>query len=202
MKLLLFSDIHVNKRHCQNLVSMADNADIVIGAGDFGSLRRDIGKTINWLKDIKKPAILVPGNAESYEELKEACLVWPSAVVLHGNGTQIMSVRFYGLGGGVPVTPFGSWSYDFTEEEAADLLKDCPADSVLITHSPPKGILDLSSRGQHLGSVAVLQVIERQSPRLVVCGHIHESSGKTDKLGNTTIVNAGPSGIFFELPGT
>ena len=181
---------------------MADNADIVIGAGDFGSLRRDIGKTINWLKDIKKPAILVPGNAESYEELKEACLVWPSAVVPHGNGTQIMSVRFYGLGGGVPVTPFGSWSYDFTEEEATDLLKDCPADSVLITHSPPKGILDLSSRGQHLGSVAVLQVIERQSPRLVVCGHIHESSGKTDKLGNTTIVNAGPSGIFFELPGT
>ena len=202
MRLLLFSDIHVNESHCHNLVSMANNADIVIGAGDFGSLRRDIGKTISWLKDIKKPAVLVPGNAESYEELKEACRVWPSAVVLHGNGAKIMNVRFYGLGGGVPVTPFGPWSYDFTEEEAADLLKDCPAGSVLISHSPPKGILDRSSRGQNLGSEAVRQLIERQSPILVVCGHIHESSGKTDKLGNTTIVNAGPLGMFFELSNT
>lgn len=38
MSLLLFSDIHVNQKHCQNLVAMANEVDVVIGAGDFGSI--------------------------------------------------------------------------------------------------------------------------------------------------------------------
>lgn len=197
MRLLLFSDVHVNRRHCQNLVAMAGDADIVVGAGDFGALRKDVGKTIDWLKDISIPAVLVPGNAESYDELERACQEWPSATVLHGNGVKIMNVCFYGIGGGVPVTPFGAWSYDFTEEEAAGLLEDCPENAVLVSHSPPKGILDLSSRGQHLGSEAVRAVIERKLPKLVVCGHIHESGGKIHKLGGTTVVNAGPRGIYY-----
>lgn len=201
MKLLLFSDVHVSKHHCERLVPMANKADIIIGAGDFGSLRAGIEKTINWLKTITKPAILVPGNAESYEELVSACSEWPSAIVLHGDEVELTGVYFFGLGGGIPVTPFGSWSYDFTEEEAENLLGPCTENAVLITHSPPKGILDVSSRGQHLGSEAVRNLIEQKSPRLVVCGHIHESGGKIDKLGNTVIVNAGPLGMYYDLYG-
>ena len=199
MKLLLFSDIHVNQHHCQRLVAMADQADLLIGAGDFGALRKGIKKTIQWLQMIDKRAVLVPGNAESFEELKQACQNWESAVVLHGNGVEIAGTQFYGLGGGVPVTPFGSWSYDFTEEEAQSLLKDCPPEAVLVSHSPPFGILDISSRGQHLGSKAVRKIIEERSLPLVVCGHIHESGGKKATLGDTTIINAGPGGIFYDL---
>ena len=199
MKLLLFSDIHVNQHHCQRLVAMADQADLLIGAGDFGALRKGIKKTIQWLQMIDKRAVLVPGNAESFEELKQACQNWESAVVLHGNGVEIAGTQFYGLGGGVPVTPFGSWSYDFTEEEAESLLKDCPPEAVLVSHSPPFGILDISSRGQHLGSKAVRKIIEERSLPLVICGHIHESGGKKAMLGDTTIINAGPGGIFYNL---
>ena len=178
---------------------MADQADLLIGAGDFGALRKGIKKTIQWLQMIDKRAVLVPGNAESFEELKQACQNWESAVVLHGNGVEIAGTQFYGLGGGVPVTPFGSWSYDFTEEEAQSLLKDCPPEAVLVSHSPPFGILDISSRGQHLGSKAVRKIIEERSLPLVVCGHIHESGGKKATLGDTTIINAGPGGIFYDL---
>jgi len=191
MKLLLFSDIHVSQRHCQRLVQMADEAELVIGAGDFGSLRRGLEKTINWLKEITIPAILVPGNAESYEELKTASAVWPSATVLHGNGIELLGSCFFGIGGGIPVTPFGSWSYDFTEEEAEELLLDCPENAVLISHSPPKGTLDLSSGGQHLGSEAVRKTIEKKSPRLVVCGHIHESAGKKEIFRSTDVIRFG-----------
>lgn len=199
MRLLLFSDLHVSKSHCEHLVEISEDADVVIGAGDFGSLRMGISKTIGWLKQISKPAVLVPGNAESFKELKKASKNWPSAYVLHGNGMELNGIEFYGIGGGIPVTPFGPWSYDFTEEEARELLLECPKNSVLVSHSPPYGILDLSSRGQHLGSTAVLQAIENKSPQLVVCGHIHESGGKIKRFGNTDVVNAGPKGILYEL---
>ena len=199
MKLLLFSDLHISQYHCKRLVALADQADLLVGAGDFGSLRKGIKKTVQWLQAINKPAVVVPGNAESYEELKHACEDWKSATVLHGNGVEIAGVHFYGLGGGIPVTPFGSWSYDFTEGEAQNLLKDCPPEAVLVSHSPPLGILDVSSRGQHLGSKAVRKIIEERSLPLVVCGHIHESGGKKTTLGDTTIINAGPGGVFFDL---
>ena len=200
MKLLLFSDIHVNESHCRKLVKMSEEVDIVIGAGDYGSLRMGIKKTIRWLSTIEKPVILVPGNAESDKELKDACNEWPSAIILHGNGIEMQGINFFGIGGGIPVTPFGSWSWDFSEEQAEVLLKDFPDDGVLISHSPLNGILDLSSSGQHLGSTTIRKFIDKISPKLVICGHIHESGGKMEKLGNTVIINAGPQGIIYELP--
>jgi Icc-related predicted phosphoesterase len=199
MILLLFSDIHANKSHCQNLVRMAERADIVIGAGDIGSLRMGINKTVKWLSEIEKPVLLVPGNAESFDELNTACKIWPSATVLHGTGMELAGISFFGIGGGIPVTPFGSWSFDFTEEQAEVLLSTFPENGVLISHSPPEGILDLSSLGLHLGSKTVRKAIELKIPRLVICGHIHESGGKTEKLGKTTIVNAGPHGLYYEF---
>jgi Icc-related predicted phosphoesterase len=119
---------------------------------------------------------------------------------LHGSHVEIDQISFFGLGGAVPVTPFGSWSYDFTEEQARQMLQDFPAGAVLVSHSPPKGAVDLSSSGQSLGSEAIREVIERQAPSLVVCGHIHESSGKSQQIGSTPVVNAGPRGIYWQLP--
>ena len=175
--------------------SSARTADIVIGAGDFGNLRRQLPVCIDILRAIDKPAVLVAGNNESTEELIDACRNWPSAHVLHGSGITLAGVTFFGLGGGVPVTPFGSWSYDFTEEQAAELLSGCLAGGVLVSHSPPQGAVDVSSRGQSLGSVAVRQTVQRQRPILVVCGHIHACAGQQAMLGGTPVVNAGPQGI-------
>lgn len=199
MKLLLFSDLHGSRAAAQQLVALAETVDVVIGAGDFGNLRRGIDTAIGLLNSIDKPAVLVPGNSESTEELEAACRSWPMAHVLHGSGVELEDITFFGIGGGIPVTPFGSWSYDFTEDQARQLLADCPADGVLISHSPPKGLVDVSSRGVNLGSVAVREVIEQQQPKLVVCGHIHESAGQQARLGNSVIINAGPQGIVWDL---
>jgi Icc-related predicted phosphoesterase len=199
LKLLLFSDLHANARAAEALARRAAEFDIVIGAGDFGNARRDLRVTIDVLKLIDRPTILVAGNNESTDELRDACLGWPSATVLHGNSVEISGVTFYGLGGGVPVTPFGDWSYDLTEEQAGSLLAACPARSVLISHSPPKGVVDVSSQGKSLGSTAVRDAIVRTSPLLVVCGHIHACAGRQEMLGETPVVNAGPSGVEWEL---
>ncbi len=197
-KLLLFSDLHNNVTAAQTLVEQSHTVDVVVGAGDFGYERWGLEIAFDILKAINRPAILVPGNCESEQELVEACRSWPQAQVLHGSGTTVNGVEFYGLGGGIPVTPFGSWSHDYTETQAAELLANCPTGGVIVTHSPPKGVVDISSRGQSLGSVAIRETIKERKPALVVCGHIHGSAGQRARLGNTVVINAGPYGLVWE----
>lgn len=199
MKLLLFSDLHRDRVAARQIVELARDADVVIGAGDFATMRVGLGDVLDELRVIDKPAALVPGNAESAEELRAACVIWPSAVVLHGSGATIAGVEFWGLGGAVPPTPFGLWSYDLTEADAERLLQDCPSGGILVTHSPPLGLLDVSSQGKHLGSRAVLATLERCRPRLAVCGHVHDSSGRRLQHDATLVVNAGPRGMLVEL---
>jgi Icc-related predicted phosphoesterase len=108
-------------------------------------------------------------------------------------------VTFFGIGGAIPTTPFGKWSWDHTEQAAAALLTGLPERCVLVTHSPPRGFLDRDGGGRSLGSVAVREAVDRTSPRLVVCGHIHASGGRLEAAGETTIINAGPAGIVWDL---
>jgi len=193
-QLLLFSDIHNDRAACRALVDRAEEVDVVVGAGDFAVARRELKATIEWLAPIDTPTVLVPGNAETEDELRSACRDWAAARVLHGTGATVEGLPFFGIGGGIPVTPFGPWSYDFTEDEAERLLAECPEGAILISHSPPKGVADRDSRGRSLGSTAVRNAIEERTPRLTVCGHIHGSWGETGTLGGTPVVNAGPHG--------
>jgi uncharacterized protein len=201
MKLLLFSDLHADAEAARRLVERARSADVLVGAGDFATVRRHIRVCVDILRAVDKPAVLVAGNNETTEELAEACRGWTLAHVLHGTGATVGGVGFFGIGGGVPVTPFGSWSYDFTEDQARELLASCPAGCVLVSHSPPKGAADVSSRGKSLGSEAVREAVLRVRPSLVVCGHIHESAGRHAMIGSTPVVNAGPDGVEWVLGG-
>jgi uncharacterized protein len=161
-------------------------------------VRQGLQPLVDILAAATVPTVLVAGNGESDEELAAACSGWPAAHVLHGSGCEIGGVPFWGLGGGVPVTPFGSWSFDLSEEEAGVLLEECPEGAVLVTHSPPFGHVD-EVGGGHLGSRAILETIERARPRLVVCGHIHACWGQESRVGDTRIVNAGPGGVAVEV---
>jgi len=199
MKLLVFSDLHSDFRTASKLVELSNTVDAVVGAGDFCVARQGLGDIIATLSAITKPTVLVPGNSESGEELLQACLSWKTAHVLHGTRVTLAEITFFGIGGGIPITPFGPWSYDFSEDEAYDLLHACPSGGVLISHSPPMGMLDISSDGRSIGSQAVRETVLSKKPKLVVCGHIHGSAGQIDRIGETTVINAGPQGILWEL---
>ena len=95
------------------------------------------------------------------------------------------------------MTPFGAWSFDLTEAAAAELLERMPSGSVLVSHSPPKGLLDRDSRGRSLGSEAIRSAVEKLRPPLVVCGHIHASGGQKLRWLDSEILNAGPKGVFY-----
>jgi Icc-related predicted phosphoesterase len=199
MKLLCFSDLHRDQEAAGKLVDLSADADCVIGAGDFANCRKGIADTLDILSQIQKPTVLVPGNGESAEELSAATTEWKSAQVLHGSGCQIAGVEFWGVGGGIPVTPFGEWSYDFDEDQAAEMLTGCPENGVLVVHSPPLDTVDRDSSGQIRGSQTIRDVVLAKKPRLVVCGHIHSDWGKSVMLGSSKIVNAGPAGLWCEI---
>jgi uncharacterized protein len=197
VKLLAFSDLHRDLTQAAKLVEMSAEADVVIGAGDFASVHEGLEETIDALAAIETPTVLVPGNNETDEALREATAGWRAATVLHGGGTTIAGVEFFGLGAGIPVTPW-DWSFDLNEEKAAVMLALCPENAVLVLHSPPLGHCDANGSGQSFGSPILLRTIEERNPRLAVCGHIHESWGCESKIGDSPLYNLGPKGTWLE----
>ncbi len=198
MRLLAFSDLHRDLARAGDLVDKSRDADVVIGAGDFASVHEGLEETIGALAAIEAPTIVIPGNNETADALRQAASAWPAATVLHGEDTEIDGRTFFGLGAGIPVTPW-DWSFDLSDQEAEAALEPCPEGAVLVLHSPPRGHCDESSAGDHLGSPALAAAIERLRPPLAVCGHIHESWGERSRIGNSEIANLGPDGAWFEV---
>jgi Icc-related predicted phosphoesterase len=193
VRILAFSDLHRDLEAARDLAARSADADVVVGAGDFASVHRGLEETVETLAGIQAPTVLVPGNNETEEALRAAAAGWDAATVLHGQGAQIAGVPFYGLGAGVPVTPW-DWSFDLTEEQAEAKLAGCPQGAVLVVHSPPKGHVD-----DGLGSEAVLGAIERTRPRIAVCGHIHQCWGQESRVGHTPVLNLGPGGTLLDV---
>jgi Icc-related predicted phosphoesterase len=198
VKILAFSDLHCDLEQGKRLVEMAAEADVVIGAGDFASVHEGLPETICTLAAIATPTLLVPGNNETVDALRAAVDGWDAATVLHGEGTTIDGTEFYGLGGGIPVTPW-EWSFDLDDEAATEMLAGCPEGAVLVLHSPPKDHCDSAGGGGNFGSPALLRAIEAKRPRLAVCGHIHESWGCESTIGETPVRNLGPKGTWLEV---
>jgi uncharacterized protein len=198
LKLLAFSDLHRDVDRARELAGRSDEADVVIAAGDFASLHEGLEEMIEALAEIETPTVLVPGNNETEDALRSACEGWGAATVLHGEGAELAGEPFFGLGAGVPVTPW-DWSFDLDEAAAEERLAGCPEGAVLVVHSPPQGHCDQSGGGEHLGSEAILRAIQRKQPRLAVCGHIHESWGCESRIGSTPVINLGPDGRELEI---
>ena len=197
MRILAFSDLHLARARAADLVAASETADLIIGAGDFCNMRQGLPEAMKLLAGFTAPVVLVPGNAESADELRAAA---PEAWhVLHGSGVTIGGLQLFGLGYGIPVTPFGGWSCDLTEAFAETMLAECAQADILITHSPPKGLADQTSDGLSVGSTAVRDAISRIQPQLAVCGHIHDSWGQRGMIGATEVANLGPTVNWFEV---
>jgi uncharacterized protein len=180
-------DIHGHPERIRSIKMQieAHRPDLLVLAGDI-SRRRQPDVVLDELNRLDLPVLLIRGNSDS-RNIVPLLESFPRLQSIHLSVARFGGVDIAGIGGTLPL-PFHS-RLGFKERDAVTrmsvLLK---VNSVLVVHPPPYGIRDRVLGKFHAGSRAVRRLVDRCSPALVICGHIHEQAG-VETRGKTTVVN-------------
>ena len=128
--------------------------------------------------------VVVAGNHDNLLQ-KNREIIGPlggDIVYLEDSGWEYKGVKFWGSPWSSRFTGINPHCCAFTgknDKEIAPKWDLIPSDTdILICHSPPYGVLDLTSRGKHVGSPSLqMALFTRLNPKLFVCAHIHEAYG-------------------------
>ena len=168
--------------------------DLLIHAGDltYQGRTKETKKQLDYLSSAGyKNVVIIPGNHEVYweaghvpfrrycEERGIICLVEESV--------EIEGIKIFGS----PITPeFCGWAYMRNAPVIGYSWEKIPLDTdILITHGPPRGILDVNPSDERCGCPALRKKVEEVAPRIHVFGHIHGGHGVVD-IDGTTFINA------------
>ncbi len=179
MKVLHISDTHSKHQKLQGL----PEADVLVHSGDFtvNGTEREAIDFINWFCGLPyEQKIFVSDNHDD-------CMFGANIEGLDSNvhylcnsGIEINGVKFYG----VPM-----FLYDSITDSQSWNYANVPSDTdVLITHSPPYGILDFDD-GIHYGSHELLARVSTLKLKAHLFGHIHAQQGVA--INNRTIFSNG-----------
>ena len=185
LKLLHISDTHGVHRRLRNL----PEADILVHSGDF-TMSGSEAETLDfleWLCDLPyRHKVLVAGN-------HDACLYGATldglddnVHYLCGSGVEIEGLKFWG----VPM--FMEDCVSGHQEQLYAAIPD--GTDVLVTHTPPYGILDRDG-GILYGSRELLERVHTIRPSMHLFGHIHKAHGTTNDrmtvFSNAAIMDEG-----------
>jgi len=176
--------------------------DVLVCAGDacmFGDMV-EFNRFIVWWENLPyKHKIFVPGNHDRIVEQDVAlCKNWLLGThLLVDDMVEIEGIKIYGS----PYTPeFCNWAFMLThQEELEDKWSRIPERiDILVTHGPPRGILDEAGwelvdgvwTDRHVGCIELRKAIERVKPLYHIFGHIHSQGGKTKTVAGTQFINA------------
>ncbi len=200
MKILAFVDMHGSSKALKILKRKTTKfkPDIIICAGDltiFGNLMHELLAQLNKLK---KQILIVHGNHEPWLQLKQLCSKFKKIRYLHKKIIFVKDILFIGYGG-------GGFSYTDKEFECwtrqiQPRLKKCKR-IIFIAHAPPYGTkADLVLDG-HCGNKSYKKFILRNKEKikLVISGHIHETSGVSESMGPIKIINPGAYGTIIDI---
>ena len=192
MKVTCISDLH--GYYPSNL----SGGDLLIIAGDLTARDEflDYHVFCGWLEEQKyTKKILIAGNHDM--KLQDNLdFEFPDLGIeyLEDSGTEFMGFKIWG-------SPWSLWFDDinpkcsaFTgdELELNEKWEMIPDDvNILITHTPPNGILDDIGYEQYVGSNTLrFHVMNRIKPRIHCFGHIHEWGGRIVDCATTKFINA------------
>lgn len=159
--------------------------DMCIHAGDFSNSKspamnsNEAALFLNWFDKLKiKHKVLICGNHDTSIEAK---LINPrdfkSIIYLEHEYVEVVGLKIFGS----PYTlSFNDWSFNVKHNKLERYWKQLPDKlDLLITHGPPKGVLDLSYNTKHIleycGDKSLLNRVREIKPRFHIFGHIHDN---------------------------
>ncbi|MEE9123152.1 MAG: metallophosphoesterase [candidate division NC10 bacterium] len=169
-------------------LARAHGVELVILAGDLlgypdgysniqEAQRADAKLILETLQPLQIPVLYIMGN-DDWIDLDPPGDPFKS---IHGRRIDIGSFNFVGY---QHTLPFMGGINEKPEEEIARdlelLVRLMDARTVLVTHGPAFGILDLGILDQHAGSASILTAVDRRSVRAHIHGHIHRCFGRQD----------------------
>jgi predicted phosphohydrolase len=196
VRIVCLSDTH--SRHGEVVVP---DGDVLVHAGDFtkrGS-EREVASFDAWLGRLPhRHKLVVAGNHDFlFENAPQvARTLLTNATYLEDSGCEIDGLRYWGS----PWQPrFFDWAFNLERGEPLRRKWEripSPVD-VVITHTPPHGVLDRVWNGQEVGCEELTAALARLRPRLHVFGHIHEAHGVRETPA-TRYVNACTCDLAYE----
>jgi predicted phosphohydrolase len=210
MKLVFISDTH-NQHDFE-----VPEGDILVHCGDLTTMGTfsQVLNALTWVAELPfKDRVVIAGNHDflfqnSQEMGKTAVLQAKGHVktgqlhYLQDSGIEIEGLRFWGS----PWTPrFYDWAFQLGHEHPADKHWDRVPErvDVLITHGPPRGILDMTPRGEAVGDEALFWALRNGDikPKIHAFGHIHHCGGQVAirswPASNPLFVNAAVCDEFY-----
>jgi Icc-related predicted phosphoesterase len=186
---------HISDTHTfHEMLTVPENIDMVIFSGDCSNPQNTLQNSFEVLNFLKwfgqlsiKYKIFVAGNHDVSIERKvifENDFLDNGVVHLWDSEITVQGLKIYGS----PYTPtFGSgWAFNKDRAKISRMWEEIPDDTdILVTHGPPKGILDLSyDRDNNLefcGDLSLKKRIRQINPKIVCFGHIHNCDNITNQ---------------------
>lgn len=192
--------VAISDTHGQHQSLILPKGDVIIHAGDVSSMGREseIIEFLKWFSQADfEHKIFIAGNHDFYFEREKAAtiaqLIPSNIVYLNDSGIEIQGTKRAAFRiWGSPISPwFYNWAFNrYRGEDIKKHWNKIPQDTdILITHGPVFGILDKTTRNEHVGCKDLLNKVEEIKPKFHICGHIHEAYGYL-KQENTEYINA------------
>ena len=169
--------LHVSDAHCAtddlSRVLAEESYDVVVTSGDLECV-----ETAEVLGEYSERAVAVTGNLDDVSVRRA---LEGLGVLIDGRVKVVGGLAFAGIGG-----------LD-VKSDVNSLLKLAQGRAdVLVSHHPPRGILDRTWAGVRIGLKEVLGASAALRPALHLFGHVHESPGWVSYGDGTVAVNPGP----------
>ena len=199
MKILFFADIHSDGSAIRHIAKKAKKwkVDALVCAGDLSEFGEGLEDMVHAV-DLGMPFYIIPGNHESPVETLELSDTFKWVEEFDLKTVKIGDVLLIGCGR-------GGFSHELErfDEKVKDFKKEIKKfknkkNIVLVTHAPPYNTKLDKIFGEHTGVRSLRKFIKEVQPGLMVCGHLHENSGKVDYIGKTKIINPGKKGFLFK----
>lgn len=191
MKILVFTDTHANYEVHEQLIQKANEVDIVLCAGDMTIFGMQLEPILEHLNQMPKPVYFIHGNHESLNDIEAILPKFKNLHLIHKKEITIKGISIIGFGGG---------GFDYKTPEFVEFIKNHKPPTILITHQPPHNTaVDTFDDLKPTGNKDFRVYIEKNQPAIVICGHIHETFGKQDKINESLIINPGPQGVILDV---